>query len=63
LRFEPPVELIRTGDSERDIFENTRRFAKVIEEIIRKHPDQWVWIHARWKTRPEGEGKFYEFLS
>ena len=63
LRFDPPLELTRTGDAERDIRENTQRFTKVIEEIIRKHPEQWVWIHARWKTRPEGEGKFYEFLS
>ena len=63
LRFEPPVDLIRTGDADRDIFENTQKFTKVIEEIIRKHPDQWVWVHARWKTRPEGEPKQYEFLS
>jgi KDO2-lipid IV(A) lauroyltransferase len=61
LRFEPPVELIRTGDSERDVFENTQRFAKVIEETIRKHPDQWVWIHKRWKTRPKGEPALYDF--
>jgi Kdo2-lipid IVA lauroyltransferase/acyltransferase len=61
LRFEPPVELIRTGDAERDVFENTQRFAKVTEEIIRKHPDQWVWIHARWKTRPKGEPALYDF--
>ncbi len=61
LRFEPPVELIRTGDPERDVFENTQRFAKVIEEIIRKHPDQWVWIHKRWKTRPNGEPALYDF--
>jgi Kdo2-lipid IVA lauroyltransferase/acyltransferase len=63
LCFEPPVELIRTGDADLDIFENTQRFAKVIEDVIRNHPDQWVWIHARWKTRPEGELKLYEFLS
>jgi Kdo2-lipid IVA lauroyltransferase/acyltransferase len=63
LRFEPPVELMRTGDDERDIAENTQRFAKVIEEIIRKYPDQWVWIHARWKNRPKGEPPLYEFLS
>src|ERR1700676_5430370 len=43
LRFEPPVELIQTGDTEHDVRENTERFAKVIEEIVRKHPDQWVW--------------------
>jgi KDO2-lipid IV(A) lauroyltransferase len=63
LRFEPPVELVRTGDAERDIGENTARFAKVIEGIIREHPEQWVWAHARWKNRPVGEGKLYEFLS
>ena len=61
LRFEPPVELVRTGDVERDVRENTQRFTKVIEEIIRKHPEQWVWIHARWKNRPEGEPPLYEF--
>ena len=61
LRFEPPVELIRTGDTERDVFENTQRFAKIIEEIIRKHPDQWVWVHQRWKTRPPGEPALYDF--
>src|SRR5260221_581766 len=62
LRFEPPLELIRTGDAERDILENTQRFAKVTEEIIRKYPEQWVWVHARWKTRPEGDAPLYDFL-
>ncbi|HKE09276.1 MAG TPA: lysophospholipid acyltransferase family protein [Candidatus Acidoferrum sp.] len=62
LRFEPPVELIRTGDAECDIRENTQRFTKVIEDIIRKCPEQWVWIHARWKNRPEGEPPLYDFL-
>lgn len=61
LRFEPPVELIRTGDTEHDVFENTQRFAKVIEGIIRKHPDQWVWVHKRWNTRPKGEPELYDF--
>jgi len=61
LRFEPPVELIRTGDTEHDVFENTQRFAKVIEGIIRKHPAQWVWVHKRWKTRPIGEPALYDF--
>jgi KDO2-lipid IV(A) lauroyltransferase len=62
LRFEPPVELTRTGNMEKDVFENTQRFAKVIEEIVRKHPEQWVWIHGRWKTRPKGEAPLYDFL-
>jgi KDO2-lipid IV(A) lauroyltransferase len=59
LHFEPAVELVRTGDTERDIFVNTQRFAKVIEAIIRRHPEQWVWLHARWKTRPRGEPELY----
>src|SRR5262245_4562014 len=62
LRFEPPLELVRTGDTERDIAENTQLFAKVTEDIVRKYPEQWVWIHARWKTRPHGEPPLYDFL-
>jgi KDO2-lipid IV(A) lauroyltransferase len=61
LRFELPVELVRTGDNERDIFENTQKFTKVLEEIIRKYPDQWVWVHGRWNTRPPGERALYNF--
>ena len=62
LRFEPAVELVRTGDAEKDVLTNTQIFAKVIEGIIRKHPEQWVWVHARWKTRPKGEAPLYDFL-
>jgi KDO2-lipid IV(A) lauroyltransferase len=61
LRFEPSVELIRTGDAERDILENTQKFTIVLEEIIRKYPDQWVWVHGRWNTRPQGEPPLYDF--
>ena len=61
LRFEPPVELIRTGDMERDVVQNTQKFTKVIEGIIRKYPDQWVWVHGRWNTRPKGEPPIYDF--
>jgi KDO2-lipid IV(A) lauroyltransferase len=63
LRFEPPVELVRTGDLDRDIATNTQKFAKVIEQIIRAYPDQWIWIHARWKNRPKGEAPLYKFLT
>jgi KDO2-lipid IV(A) lauroyltransferase len=61
LRFERPVELIRTGDTERDVLENTQEFTKVLEEIIRKYPEQWVWVHGRWNTRPKGEPPVYDF--
>ena len=59
LRFDPALELTRTGDAERDVLENTQRFAKVIEGILRKYPEQWVWVHARWKVRPPGEADLY----
>jgi Kdo2-lipid IVA lauroyltransferase/acyltransferase len=63
LHFDPAVELVRTGDTERDVFVNTQKFASVIENIVRKYPEQWVWVHARWKTRPKGEPPLYDFLS
>ena len=61
LQFEPAVELIRTGNDEHDVLANTQRFAKIIESIIRRYPDQWVWIHARWNTRPPGSPSLYPF--
>jgi len=61
LRFEPAVELVRTGDPDRDILENTQKFTEVLEAIIRKYPDQWVWVHGRWNTRPEDEPPLYDF--
>jgi KDO2-lipid IV(A) lauroyltransferase len=61
LRFEPVVELSRTGSEEADVLENTARFTRVIEEQVRAHPDQWLWVHKRWKTRPTGEKPVYPF--
>jgi len=59
LHFDPPLELIQTGDRTTDILENTRMFNKVLENYVRKSPDQWLWIHRRWKTRPVGEAPLY----
>jgi KDO2-lipid IV(A) lauroyltransferase len=61
LRFDPEVELVRTGNAEADVHANTARFARVIEEVVRKNPEQWVWVHKRWKTRPAGEESIYPF--
>jgi Kdo2-lipid IVA lauroyltransferase/acyltransferase len=61
LRFERAVELARTADEESDVVENTARFTRVIEEFVRAHPDQWLWVHKRWKTRPLGEKPIYPF--
>jgi len=59
LRLDPPVELINTDNLENDILENTKRFNKILESYVRQYPDQWLWIHRRWKTRPEGETGLY----
>jgi Kdo2-lipid IVA lauroyltransferase/acyltransferase len=59
LRFDPPIKLIETGDREHDVAENTKLFNKVLEGYVREYPDQWLWIHRRWKTRPEGEPPLY----
>lgn len=50
---EPEVELVRTGDLERDVVVNTQRFTSIIEGYVRRHPDHWLWMHRRWKTRPK----------
>lgn len=55
----PIVELVRTGDSERDVEVNTANFTAAIERQVRAYPEQWLWIHKRWKTRPAGEPDIY----
>ena len=59
LQFQPIVELARTADEEADVVENTARFTRVIEDFVRAHPDQWLWVHRRWKTRPPGAEPLY----
>lgn len=59
LCFEPPLETITTGNQKEDIIANTARYTQVLEAVIRRHPDQWLWIHRRWRTRPEGEKEVY----
>ncbi len=59
LHFDLALELIRTGDLEADIVANTQQFTKVIEDYVRQYPDQWLWVHRRWKTRPEGQPPLY----
>jgi Kdo2-lipid IVA lauroyltransferase/acyltransferase len=48
----PEIPLQRTGNEEEDIRLNTQRYTNVIEDRIRQHPSQWVWMHERWKTKP-----------
>ncbi len=59
FRGGPVIELVRTGDDRRDVEVNTANFTAAIERHVRAFPDQWLWIHKRWKTRPQGEPDIY----
>jgi len=59
IHFDPAIELVRSDDEDRDTLENTASFTKVIERYARKYPEQWLWVHRRWKTRPPGEPPLY----
>jgi Kdo2-lipid IVA lauroyltransferase/acyltransferase len=59
LRFGPALALQSTDDVEADALAHTALFTKVIEDYVRQYPDQWLWVHRRWKTRPQGEAALY----
>ena len=59
LRFDPALKLVRTGNDDADAVANTALFTRVIEGYVRRYPDQWLWVHRRWKTRPEGQPGLY----
>ena len=59
LHFGPEIALIETGDAEADAVTNTANLTAILESYIRKYPDQWLWMHRRWKTRPAGERGIY----
>jgi KDO2-lipid IV(A) lauroyltransferase len=59
LRFGAPLTLPISDDVEADTLAHTALFTKVIEDYIRQYPDQWLWVHRRWKTRPQGAAAIY----
>ena len=59
LEFGEPIDLVRTGDDELDIVTNTQICTSAIEAWVRRFPEQWLWVHRRWKTRPPGEPSLY----
>jgi KDO2-lipid IV(A) lauroyltransferase len=59
LHFGPQLAFERTADEEADIVAATQQCTSAIETWIRRYPDQWLWIHRRWKTRPAGEAGIY----
>jgi len=59
LIIDEPLRIERTGDEDEDVRRLTREYTRVVEDYVRRYPDQWLWIHRRWKTRPEGERALY----
>ncbi|OGF46386.1 MAG: hypothetical protein A2452_00895 [Candidatus Firestonebacteria bacterium RIFOXYC2_FULL_39_67] len=51
LHIEPELPLVKTGDFESDVKKNTENWSAVLERYVRKYPEQWFWVHRRWKTR------------
>jgi len=59
IEVQDEVQVQRSGDAEADMAENTRRFVKVIEDAARRHPEQFLWTHRRYRTRPRGMPPIY----
>ena len=59
LHFGPELKFARSEDAEADVIAATQECNDVLESWIRRYPDQWLWIHRRWKTRPAGEPGLY----
>jgi Kdo2-lipid IVA lauroyltransferase/acyltransferase len=59
LHFAPALNLIGSGNDDADVIANTALFTKIIEGYVCRYPNQWLWVHRRWKTRPEGEVPLY----
>jgi KDO2-lipid IV(A) lauroyltransferase len=55
----PAVSIERTGDEQEDVRRFTAELSRSVENYIRRYPEQWLWIHKRWKTRPPGEKEIY----
>jgi KDO2-lipid IV(A) lauroyltransferase len=59
LEFGERLGLVRTGNDEQDMVTNTQICTAAIEAWVRRFPEQWLWVHRRWKTRPPGEPSLY----
>ncbi|HWC17766.1 MAG TPA: lysophospholipid acyltransferase family protein [Terriglobales bacterium] len=59
VRFDPPLQLVSSGDDDADAVSNTALFTRIIQDYASKYPEQWLWVHRRWKTRPAGEPPIY----
>jgi Kdo2-lipid IVA lauroyltransferase/acyltransferase len=59
VNIEEPVDFVKTADAEQNVVELTQKVTNSVEKFVRAFPEQWMWIHKRWNTRPKGEKGFY----
>jgi KDO2-lipid IV(A) lauroyltransferase len=52
MSYEPPLNWTRTGRHDEDVARLTQQLTSTIEGWVREHPEQWLWLHRRWKTQP-----------
>jgi KDO2-lipid IV(A) lauroyltransferase len=57
--LEPPIEYAKGDNSPENIRELTQKITAMVEKYVRLYPDQWLWIHKRWNTRPKDEKGLY----
>lgn len=57
LRFEEPLPLIENEDTSEAIRQNTRAYNAALEQMLLRHPEQWIWMHRRWKTSPPARAR------
>ncbi|MEZ5346838.1 MAG: lysophospholipid acyltransferase family protein [Pyrinomonadaceae bacterium] len=57
--IEPPIEFDKNAEAGEQIHEITQKLTNVVEKYVRKYPEQWLWVHKRWNTRPGGEDGLY----
>jgi Kdo2-lipid IVA lauroyltransferase/acyltransferase len=59
VHLETPIEFVKTENDDENIAVLTQKITSEVEKYVRKYPEQWMWIHKRWNTRPKGEKNLY----
>jgi KDO2-lipid IV(A) lauroyltransferase len=49
--IQKPLEMVNSGDIQKDVETNTQRINDTLESVIRQYPDQWFWVHRRWERK------------
>jgi len=59
VHLDDPIDYEKSDDTQKDVLEITQQITSSVEKYVRKYPEQWLWIHKRWNTRPKGEKALY----